>query len=172
MKNHTIQNIVLIGMPASGKSTIGVELAKQIGFEFVDTDLLIQNTKSRSLERIISDGGIDTFLKLEEDICNKLYPFRTVIATGGSVVYSEQAMRHLKAIGTIIYLKVSLTELSARIGNLKQRGVVFKSGQTFKELYDERTPLYEKWADLTIESGMIESTISTIMFNLSDHAFL
>ena len=147
MKN----NIVLIGMPGSGKSTIGVVLAKILGYEFLDSDLVIQKREKRRLSEIIAAEGSEGFLKIENDVNCSLNPERTVIATGGSVIYGAEAMEHLSKIGTIIYLKLEYKNLARRLGNLKNRGVVLKDGQTLLDLYNERIPLYEKYAHITID---------------------
>lgn len=155
-------NIILIGMPASGKSTVGVVLAKLLGFDYVDTDILIQRSQGKCLEHIIAEKGMEAFLALEEEICSRLDVFNTVVATGGSVIYSEAAMRHLSETGPVVYLKTDLPELSRRIGDMRQRGVVLKPGQTMENLYQERVPLYERWADFTMEGESIEHTAERI----------
>ena len=162
------KNIVLIGMPGVGKSTLGVVLAKELGFEFVDADLLIQKREKRLLKEIIAEDGVDGFLKIEEDVNASIEAERTVIATGGSVIYSDKAMKHLKSIGKVVYLKLNYDDLDSRLGNLKGRGVVLKDGQTLKSLYEERTPLYEKYADITVsEDGLnLEETLSSVLRNL------
>lgn len=160
-----MENIVLIGMPGVGKSTVGVVLAKVLGYQFIDADLLIQKKMNMVLSEIIKREGTDGFMKIENDVNASIETDRTVIATGGSVVYCEEAMEHLKSIGTVIYLKLSLESLSKRLGNLVGRGVVLKKGQTLEHLYDERTPFYEKYADLTIdeENQELEDTLQTIL---------
>ena len=160
-----MENIVLIGMPGVGKSTVGVVLAKVLGYQFIDADLLIQKKMNMVLSEIIKREGTDGFMKIENDVNASIEADRTVIATGGSVVYCEDAMEHLKSIGTVIYLKLSLESLSKRLGNLVGRGVVLKKGQTLEHLYKERTPLYEKYADLTIdeENQELEDTLQTIL---------
>ena len=163
-----MENIVLIGMPGSGKSTIGVVLAKVLGYEFVDSDLLIQKREKRLLSEIIEQEGIEGFLEIENDVNKNLNVERTVIATGGSAVYGAEAMAHLKRIGTVIYLKLDYKRLRSRLGSLKKRGVVLKKGQTFRMLYEERTPLYEKYADLIIdeENNDIRETLQIIQEKL------
>ena len=160
-----MENVVLIGMPGVGKSTVGVVLAKVLVYQFIDADLLIQKKMNMVLSEIIKKEGTDGFMKIENDVNASIETDRTVIATGGSVVYCEEAMEHLKSIGTVIYLKLSLESLSKRLGNLVGRGVVLKKGQTLEHLYDERTPLYEKYADLTIdeENQELEDTLQTIL---------
>lgn len=157
-------NLVLIGMPASGKSTVGVILAKVLGMDFADTDLLIQKEAGMRLEEIIETRGLPGFLALEEQVCSSVTLTGTVIATGGSVVYSEKAMRHMKSNGKAVYLEVSFGHLKKRLKNVKQRGVVLREGQTLEALYAERVPLYEKYADLTVNEGDggIEETVSRL----------
>ena len=146
-----MNNITLIGMPGVGKSTLGVVLAKVMEYQFMDSDLLIQNEEKRRLSRIIEEEGIEGFKKIENRVNASIKTDKTVIATGGSVVYCEEAMNHLKSIGTIVYLKLSYEAISKRLRNLKGRGVVLEKGQTLKELYEERIPLYEKYADIVID---------------------
>ena len=146
-----MKNIVLIGMPGAGKSTVGVVLAKNMGMSFMDSDLVIQEQEGKKLHEIIEECGSDGFLKVEERINASLNPTNTVIATGGSVVYSAKAMEHLREIGTVCYLKLSYKSIRDRLGDLAQRGVVLKNGQTLLDLYEERTPLYEKYAQITID---------------------
>lgn len=146
-----MNNIILIGMPGVGKSTLGVVLAKVLGFQFIDADLLIQEQERKKLHQIIKEVGINGFMKIENQVNASIEAERSVIATGGSVVYCRQAMSHLKEIGTVVYLKVSLSTLEKRLGNLKRRGVILKKGQTLKDLYEERVPLYEKYADVVVD---------------------
>lgn len=148
-------NIVLIGMPACGKSTIGVLLAKRLGLHFVDTDLFIQAGEGKSLRRLIEVNGMDEFCKIECRYAQRVDVTDAVIATGGSVVYYDCGMKSLQAGGTIVYLKLPLAELEKRLGDLNARGVVLEPGQTLAQLYEKRTPLYEKWADITVNlSGL------------------
>ena len=158
-------NIVLIGMPAVGKSTVGVVVAKRLGYEFVDTDLLIQKQEKRLLKEIIAQEGNDGFLAIENQVNRDLDVENAVIAPGGSVVYCEEAMEHYKKTGTVVYLKVSYETIDRRIQNAKSRGVVLKEGQTLKDLYEERVCLFEKYADYTIcEDGLtIEETIGNVL---------
>ena len=164
------ENVVLIGMPGVGKSTLGVVLAKELGFEFVDADLLIQKREKRLLKEIIAEEGVDGFLKIENDVNASISSTKTVIATGGSVIYGPEAMEHLKEIGTIVYLKLDYETLDSRLGSLKGRGVVLKDGQNLKSLYDERIPLYEKYADVTVdEAGLgLEETLDAVMKKVSE----
>ncbi len=160
-----MDNIILIGMPGSGKSTIGVVLAKVLGYDFIDSDLLIQKKTKRLLWQIMEEKGIDGFNKIEEEVNSSIKATNSVIATGGSAVYGEKAMRHLGEIGKIIYLDVSYPTLKRRLGNLKKRGVVLKPNQTLKDLYEERLVLYKKYADVTIHADHLDitQTISAII---------
>ena len=158
-------NIVLIGMPGVGKSTVGVVLAKALGYQFVDADLLIQEAEGKLLSELIEEHGTDGFIEIENRVNSQIQTHRSVIATGGSVVYGKEAMEHLKSIGTVVYLKQNLRVLQRRLRNLKGRGVVLKEGQTLVDLYKERTVLYEKYADITVnEYGLnVEQTIDKIL---------
>lgn len=149
MKNN--HNITLIGMPASGKSTVGVLLAKRLGYSFVDVDILIQEKENRLLKDIIEEDGLDGFLEIENRVNAQLDVRHSVIAPGGSVVYGKEAMEHLKEIGTVIYLKLSYEDIKARLGDLVDRGVAVEDGMTLRELYEERVPLYEKYADIIVD---------------------
>lgn len=144
-------NIVLIGMPGAGKSTVSVVLAKKLGKNFLDSDLVIQEKTGKLLHEIISESGIEEFNKIEDSINASLNVANTIIATGGSVIYGKNAMEHLKSIGKVFYLKLSFAEIEERLGDLKKRGVVLREGQDLKSLYEERVPLYEKYADVTID---------------------
>lgn len=144
-------NITLIGMPASGKSTVGVLLAKRLGFSFVDVDIVIQEKTGRLLKEIIAQEGTEGFLRIEDRINQELDVRRSVIAPGGSVIYGEQAMAHLKEISTVVYLRLSYRSVRRRLGNLKDRGVALKDGMTLRDLYNERVPLYERYADITVD---------------------
>lgn len=158
-------NLVLIGMPGVGKSTVGVILAKVLGYEFIDSDLVIQKQTGKLLKDIIAEKGPEGFIRVENDINSKLEAENSIIATGGSIVYGAEAMEHLKNIGTVIYLKQSLAELESRLGNIKNRGVVLKPGQTLATLYEERIVLYEKYADIIIDEEHldIEDTIKAVV---------
>ncbi len=160
-----MRNLVFIGMPAAGKSTVGVIVAKRLGYNFIDTDLLIQQEEGKLLCQLIEEKGIEGFLKIENRINAKVEAEKSVIAPGGSVVYCEQAMEHYKQIAKIIYLQVSFEMVSKRLRNVKGRGVVLKDGQTLKELYEERCALFEKYADITIcEDGKdLEETIDSVI---------
>lgn len=160
-----MDNIILIGMPAVGKSTVGVVVAKRLGYRFLDTDILIQEETGKLLREIIAEQGIEGFLKVEDAINSKVNVKKTVVSPGGSVVYCENAMKHYKETGKILYLKVSYETISKRLRNAKKRGVVLKEGQTLKDLYDERVKLFEKYADITVvEDGYsLEETIDNVM---------
>lgn len=166
MKN----NIVLIGMPGVGKSTVGVILAKILGYKFIDTDIIIQQEENRLLKEIIEINGVDGFISIENKIVSRLEAHNSVIATGGSVVYGSEAMAHLAENSTIVYLKLDYKKLRYRLGNIRNRGVVIRRGQSLSQLYEERVPLYEKYADIIIdENGCnIEKTVNKILLSLSD----
>ncbi len=165
-----MNNIVLIGMPGVGKSTAGVILAKVLGYSFTDADLLIQEREKRLLKEIIADEGVDGFIKIENDVLAGINAERTVIATGGSAVYGAGAMKHLKEIGTVVYLSLPYEDLTRRLGDIKGRGVVLRDGQTLKDLYEERRVLYEKYADIIVdETGLnVEETVGRIEKLLED----
>ncbi len=147
-------NLILIGMPTSGKSTVGIILAKALGYEFTDIDLLIQKKAGKKLSAIMEERGVDGFLSLEEEVTCGLSCSHTVIAPGGSVVYGERAMEHLKSLGRVIYLQMDLDMLTERLHDARNRGVALREGQTLEMLYNERVPLYEQYADITVnESG-------------------
>lgn len=152
MKN----NIVMIGMPGAGKSTIGVILAKALNYHFLDSDLVIQERENKLLREIIAKEGLERFIEIEEEVNASIEAEKTVIATGGSVVYGPRAMEHFKKIGTIVYIKLSYEAVQKRVGNPKKRGVVLKEGQSFRDLYEERCPLYEKYADVAVEADDLE----------------
>lgn len=161
-------NIILIGMPGVGKSTIGVILAKLLGYQFLDADLLIQQQEKKLLKDIISGRGTDEFIEIENRVNAGIVAEHTVIATGGSVVYGKEAMRHLKEIGTVVYLEVSYHTIKKRLADIKGRGVVLRENQSLLDLYEERTPLYEKYADVKVteEHLNVEQTIERIVEEL------
>lgn len=161
-------NIVLIGMPGAGKSTAGVILAKALGMRFIDTDIVIQESFGSLLQEIIDAEGISAFLKIEEKAVLSLRCRNTVIATGGSVVLSGRAMGHLKSGGVAVYLKVSYGEMAKRLRNITTRGIVLADGQTLRGMYDQRAPLYERFADLTVECSDedFEAVVGKIMTEL------
>ena len=160
-----MNNVTLIGMPGSGKSTIGVILAKALRYEFLDSDLLIQKQEKRKLSEIIEQDGPEKFKEIENQVNADIHVTDTVIAPGGSVIYCEEAMEHFKEIGKIVYLKASYQTIKKRIRNPKKRGVVLKEGQTLKNLYDERVGYFEKYADITIDEDgcQIEETIDNVI---------
>lgn len=160
-----MDNIILIGMPGVGKSTAGVVLAKVLGYKFIDADLIIQQEEGRLLKDIIAKEGREGFLKIENRVNASIEAEQAVIATGGSVVYGAEAMAHLRSIGTVVYLKLSYETLEKRLHNIRGRGVVLKEGQTLRDLYLERVPLYEKYADITVDEGNrdVEETIARIL---------
>lgn len=146
-----MNNIILIGMPGAGKSTIGVVLAKRMGYRFIDSDLVIQEKYGKLLHDLITENGVDGFWQIENDVNLEINTDDSVIATGGSAVYGEAAMEHFRSIGTVVYLKLPFEEVTERLGDLKERGVTLKDGQDLMDLYQERIPLYEKYAHLTVE---------------------
>ena len=162
-------NIILIGMPGVGKSTVGVILAKVLGYRFVDADLEIQQQEGKLLAQIIEEVGTEGFIQVENRVTASLNVSRTVVATGGSVVYGQEAMEHLKSIGTVVYLQVPYSVINKRLSDIKGRGVVLKEGQTLYDLYLERTPLYEKYADLCIseEHLNVEQTVELLVEKLN-----
>ena len=145
------ENIILIGMPGCGKSTIGVLLAKNLAYGFLDSDLVIQEQSGRKLQDMIDEMGPEAFSAFEDAVNATLIPHNTVIATGGSAVYGTRAMEHFKQIGTVVYLKASYETIEKRIRNFATRGIVIPEGQTFRDVYNERTALYEKYADITVD---------------------
>ncbi len=148
---HTMDNVVLIGMPGAGKSTVGVVLAKRLGYRFVDSDLVIQEQENMLLHQIIEEKGLAGFLEVENKANAKIQAKRSVIATGGSVIYGREAMAHLKEIGMVVYLQLSCPAIEERLGDLHERGVALREGQTLQDLYRERVPCYEKYADFTVD---------------------
>ena len=160
------ENITLLGMPGSGKSTVGVILAKALGYEFIDTDLLIQRQEGRLLREIIAEEGLDRFVEIENQVNAGVECQRSVIAPGGSVVYGQKAMEHLKEISTVVYLKLSYKTVAGRVLDTAKRGVVLREGQTLKDLYEERCPLYEKYADITINAE--QETAGAVMTMILD----
>ena len=146
-----MKNIILIGMPGAGKSTVGVILAKTQGMNFIDTDIAIQEKSKRPLQEIIDTDGPGAFKTIEEETILSLDCHHAVIATGGSVVFSRRAMEYLKSGGVVVYLKISFEEMEKRLRNITTRGLVLSRGETLHEMYTERTPLYEKYADITID---------------------
>lgn len=164
MKFPSDMNIILIGMPGSGKSTVGVILAKSLGVDFIDTDLLIQHREKRLLQDIIDKDGIEYFLDRECDAVLNTSCDNAVIATGGSVIFREEAMLHLKKNGTVIFLDVSVKELERRLSNIKTRGVAAEKGETVEDIYNKRFSLYKKFADISIDADSLscEQTVNII----------
>lgn len=169
MMSESSGNITLIGMPASGKSSIGVVLAKALGYDFIDGDLLIQKRAGMRLSEIMKTQGNEALLQLEEAVHCALSCTHCVISPGGSIVYSGRAMRHLKEIGTVVYLKIDYEDLRGRLQDAASRGVVLREGQNLEQLYQERVPLYEYWADITVcEKGRdLSDMVSAIQRELN-----
>lgn len=166
-----MKNIVLIGMPGSGKSTLGVLLAKALGYSFVDTDLIISRMAEKPLQRILDEDGLESFLELEQKVGQELECDKTVIATGGSMVMSEPAMQNLKSHGRVVYINVPLNEIKHRVTNITTRGIAFKKGETLDDVYRERVPLYEKYADITADYGngnSIENTVENMVQKITE----
>lgn len=157
-------NVILIGMPSSGKSTVGVVLAKVLGMQFLDTDLLIQNRTGKRLRELIESEGTEGFLRIEESVCLSIDADNTVIATGGSAVFGRAAMAHLQKNGKTVYLQISLPELKKRLRDAKARGVILRDGESIEELYAEREALYSRYADAVVpEEGMsLEETVRAV----------
>ena len=169
--NHPAKpHIILIGMPACGKSTVGVLAAKTLGYRFVDSDLIIQEREGQKLHRIISEQGREGFLAIEEAVNltlgNDSAP--SVIATGGSAVYSEAAMAHFKEVGTVVYLRLSYPTVERRLGNFTHRGVVMPEGYTLRDLYNERCTLYERYADIVIDESKTDN-VGDVLTTLCAH---
>ena len=164
-------NIVLIGMPGVGKSTVGVILAKLLGYRFLDSDLVIQEEEGRLLHEIIEDEGVEGFIDIENWVNAHLECHHTVIATGGSVVYGKEAMEHLKETGIVVYLRIPYGPLEERLSDIRQRGVVLKDGQDLKDVYEERIALYEQYADVIIdeEGCSIEETLQKVSAAVRDY---
>lgn len=162
-------SIILIGMPGCGKSTLGVILAKNLGFDFIDTDLLIQKQKKMKLHEIIEKYGIDEFIRIENEIISAVIAESSVIATGGSAVYGDAAMERMREIGTVVYLKLPADEIARRVSDFEARGVVAKHGQSIFDIYNERVPLYQKYADITVDliDLSIESGVSAVINNIN-----
>ncbi len=159
-------NLILIGMPGAGKSTVGVILAKTLGMDFLDTDLVICRREEATLQEILDRDVLDHFLRLEENVICSLNPEKTVLATGGSVPLRDGAMEHLKPLGRVIYLKVELEELRRRLSNIKTRGIAFGPGENLDTLYAHRTPIYEQWADLVIYADPNSNDIEHMVYQI------
>ncbi len=158
-------NIIMVGMPASGKSTVGVIVAKVLGKDFLDSDIVIQQRENAKLSEIIKDRGVDYFLKCEEEALLSIDATNTVIATGGSAIYSEAGITHLKNDAIIVYLKVGLEDLKKRLTDIKGRGVVLKDGESLEQMYETRSVLYERYADVTVEENKntLEDTVRQVV---------
>ena len=167
------ENITLVGMPGAGKSTVGVVLAKIAGYHFLDSDLLIQQKTGKLLHELIEIHGREGFLEIEGEINASIDTKCTVIATGGSVVYEENAMQHLKEISTVVYIYLPYEELKTRLGSLEQRGVALKPEETLKDLYDSRSVLYKKYADITVDASHmgIQAVAEEILRKTREAAF-
>lgn len=165
-----MKNIILIGMPGCGKSTVGVILAKSLGYSFMDTDISIAEKAKKPLQEIIDNQGLDAFLKLEEEVGQRIDCSGYVIATGGSMVLSAKAMENLKKLGTVVYIQVPLEEIESRLVNFKTRGIVRAKGESLEDIYKTRIVLYEKYADITVTSDhdcILENTVNKIVEQLS-----
>lgn len=164
-----MNNIILVGMPGCGKSTVGVILAKTLGMDFVDTDLIICKKEGRTLQRIIEESGLEYFEDVENSVGAELQAKDTVVATGGSMVLYEEAMRHLKATGKVVFIDVELPELIRRVTNIKTRGITFKEGETLSDVYTYRREFYKKYADVTvnISDSALEETVEKIVAKLN-----
>lgn len=169
-----MNTLIIIGMPGAGKSTAGVLLAKTLGMKFIDTDIILQEKSGRLLQEIIDGDGPEAFLKVEEETVLTLQAHNAVIATGGSVVFSGQAMEHLKRDGVVLYLKISFEEMEKRLKNITTRGIVLFAGQSLREMYTQRVPLYEQYADITVDctdddfENIVEKVIDELK-NLRGH---
>jgi shikimate kinase len=161
-------NIILIGMPGAGKSTVGVLLAKRLGYHFVDTDLILQAERGERLQQIIAARGLDAFKRMEEELLCRLQATRSVIATGGSAVYSATAMTALRRLGRIVLIDVPLAELRLRVRDMDSRGLVIGPGVSYEELYNERQPLYKRYADATVDSSGL--TIEAVAAAIEERA--
>ena len=165
-----MKNIILIGMPGSGKSTLGVILARRLGYGYLDTDSFISQKEKSTLQGIIDTKGLDYFLATESEIGSEIVCDRVVIATGGSMVMAKDAMEHLRELGTVIYINVPLEELRRRLGNYKDRGIAMKDGESLETILKEREPYYKKYADITVDyiSGDdLEQTVDNVIKNLN-----
>ena len=166
-----MKNIVLIGMPGSGKSTTGVVLAKVLGCKFIDCDLVIQEKTDKKLFELIAEYGCDGFLQIEDKINSEIIARKSVIATGGSAVFGENAMKNFSENGIIVYLRLSLDEIKNRVGDLNRRGVVMRNATNLEECYNERIPLYEKYSDITIDCNdtSIRETVEKIIMEIDKY---
>ena len=163
-------SVILIGMPSSGKSTVGVILAKRLGYSFIDSDLLIQKREGRLLCELIEELGVERFLQIEGEANRSITDKQAVIATGGSAIYDGMAMEHLKELGSIVYLEISYNEMLERLGDYSHRGIAMREGVSLEDMYNERKGLYERYADITInaEKFSISSAIEEIIERLGE----
>ena len=160
-------SIILIGLPSSGKSTLGVLLAKSMGYKFIDADIVIQERQGRLLHEIIDELGPEGFIEIENEINQSITDTKAVIATGGSAVYGEKAMEHFKTLGKVVYIKIPFETMEQRLGDYTHRGVAIKAGMTLRDMYEERIPLYEKYADITIEGlNTMHQTVTSLIEGL------
>jgi shikimate kinase len=166
---NPMKNIILIGLPSAGKSTVGVILAKTLGMNFIDTDIVIQENAGRLLQEIIDEEGSLAFLEMEEKTILSLDGYHAVIATRGSVVFSERAMEHLKSDGIVLYLDISFEDMVRRLDNITTRGIVLDKGQSLRDMYNQRIPLYEKYADIRIDC--FDDDIETILERVVDEIY-
>ncbi len=165
-----MSNIILVGMPGSGKSTLGVVLARRLGYGFLDTDSFISQKEKSTLQGIIDTKGLEYFLKTESEVGCEIVCDRVIIATGGSMIMSHDAMRHLRELGTVVFIDVPLGELRQRLGNYKDRGIAMNEGDSLEKLLDERLPLYRKLSDITVEykaGNTLEQTVDDIIEKLN-----
>lgn len=162
--SKTRSNIVLIGMPGCGKSTVGVVLAKALGYKFIDCDLKIQEHEGKRLSELIEENGVAGFHEIENRVNSSIEAERTVISTGGSAIYGEEAMAHLREIGWVIYLKLPYEEIEERLGDLHKRGITIEAGETLRDLFDQRVPFYERYAHKTLDTQglLLRETVALI----------
>lgn len=164
-----MNNIILVGMPGSGKSTLGVVLARRLGYGFMDTDSLISCREKKTLQEIIDEKGIEEFKKTESETGENIVCDRVIIATGGSMIMAPGAMEHLKELGCVVYINVPLRELKKRLGNFNTRGIIMNGGETLEDVLRRRSPLYEKYADITVnykKGDSLEKTVDRIVEKL------
>lgn len=157
-------SITLIGMPSCGKSTLGVLLAKNLGYRFIDSDLLIQEREGMLLHDIIAQNGVDGFLKIEDEVNAQINDLGAVISTGGSAVYCERAMKNLATLGKVVYLRISYETMVERLGDYVHRGVVLNGAKDLREMYDAREYLCQKYADITVD--IVDGRFSETMENV------
>lgn len=158
-------------MPGAGKSTLGVLLAKAIGYPFMDTDIILQHKEGQLLQEIIELKGLEAFKVMENEMLKELVRERHIIATGGSVVYCEEGMDHLKKLGLIVYIELSYETIKKRLHNIKTRGIAMEKNQSLRDIYDERCSLYRKYADVVVncDGADIETSVSKILSILEEY---